>query len=170
MNVRIILSRVLSEVLAKSVRYCKYLTYIRRAGTQKELDNKPAVDIIIFTGHLAHESAAPPPPPTKTPDASPPWHPQPTSGSRQSSSVSQQRLLRLRRPDAGQVRDAAQGSHRQQLYQRVRAGLRLLSPIVLSGAGRAVPGRRVRFAPAQAPPPRGGQHDRPRRESCIATA
>src|ERR1017187_9767844 len=145
MTVKVILSYILSRAPAKSAWNRQAISYIARTKAQKELDNKPEMYVIIFTGHLANDSATPTRQ-TKTPVASPPRHPQPTSRSRQPSSVSQQRLLRLRRPDAGQVRDAAPGSHRQGFHQRVRAGLRFLPPIVLSGAGRAAAGRRVRLA------------------------
>src|ERR1700687_3212925 len=143
MNVKVIVSCVLPQALAKSACDWQNIPYTTKRKAQKELDNKSVMDVIIFTGGLVNDSTAPTRPPTETPGASPPRHPQPTSGSRQPSSVSQQRLLRLRRPDAGQVRDAAPGSHRQGFHQRVRAGFRFLAPIVLSGAGRAAAGRRV---------------------------
>ena len=86
------------------------------------------------------------------------------------SAVSGPTLLRLRRPDAGQVRDAAPGSHRQGFHQRVRAGLRFLPPIVLSGAGRVAAERRVRLASAQTRPARRAQTDHPGDGVCRRAA
>ena len=48
----------------------------------------------------------------------------------------------------------------KRVNQRFGAGLRFLTPIVLSGAGRAPTGRHVRLASAQARPARWAQTDR----------
>src|SRR5258705_4382689 len=131
MNVKRMLSLRVGLVMECMANINDGYGILARVEAQKELDNLPVVDVIIFTGRLANDSTARPS--AEAPDASPSWNTQSASGSCQSSSVSQQRLLRLRRSSTGQVRDAAPGSHRQWFHQPVRACLRLLTPVVLSG-------------------------------------
>src|SRR5579863_2508416 len=150
MNVKAMLSVRLILAINDLADYLVYCANKASSRRQKELDNRTYVDVIIFTGRSLHDSAASARPSAKASDASPPWHAQPASGSRRPSAVSQQRLLRSRRPATGQVRDAASRSRRPGFYQRVRASLRLLSPIVLSGSVGVSAGRIIRLASPQA--------------------
>ena len=77
------------------------------------------------------------------------------------SLVSKQRFLRSRRSGPSQVRDVASGPCRQQLHQRLRAGLRLFSSLVLSSSECLPAGWGVWLAAAQARPARRTQTDRP---------
>jgi transposase len=65
MTVKVILSYILSRAPAKSAWNRQAISYIARTKAQKELDNKPEMYVIIFTGHLANDSATPTRPPTK---------------------------------------------------------------------------------------------------------
>ncbi len=136
-----------------------YCSIMSSRWTQKSLDKRDMYDVIIFTGR-AHAPTSTARFANQTPVASPPRHPQPPSGSRHPCAVSSRRLLRSRRSRPSQVRDAASGSRRPTLRQRVRRSLRTVPAILLPSPSSFSRGRIFRFASAQARATRRPQVDR----------
>ena len=139
-----------------------------RARTRKWLDINECEDIIRLTGQA---DALPliPRLQTQGKDTSSPRDTQSASGCCLLPAVSQQRLLRSRRSDAGEVRNAPSGPRRQSLRQRVRRQLRPLAPVVLSNASCLSGSWTLRLAPSQARPAGRPQADWAGYGVCPAT-
>jgi hypothetical protein len=97
---------------------------------QKKLDSRSNIDIIIFT-YLNGRSAT-----DETIITPPAGRPESSPGRCPARELSQQRLFRSGGPAAGQVRDAAAVGCRPATGQPGGQGVRFLTAIVLSGAGR----------------------------------
>src|SRR5262249_8235397 len=103
-----------------------WMHMFNRGVAQKKLDSTSFMDLITFTGGAAYDSTAVSRTSAKAPTPPPAWDSQPATENRHRSLVPSQRLLRPRRPAAGQIRDAASGSGRKKFHQRVRTRLRFL--------------------------------------------
>lgn len=122
---------------------------------QKELDNLAENDIIIFTS-LDGRSAA-----DKTILAPPTGYPESSPARGPARGLSQPRVFRSRGSAPGQVRDAAAGGCRQAGGQPGSQGIRFLTAIVLSGAGRlSTSGSRWLVAAETGAPIRAQTHGR----------
>src|SRR5438046_2657387 len=104
MNVKTILSDAFPDAAGLWRDYWLSRQYLTEEGTQKKLDSSLCSDVIIFTGNAAHDSTAFSRPPAKAPNPPPAWNAQPATENRHCSLVSTERLLRSRRPAAGQIR------------------------------------------------------------------
>jgi hypothetical protein len=100
------------------------------SGVQKELDNSHVSNIIVFTGWHGNPAA------NQTITAPPAGHAESSPAGSPPRELSEQRLLRSGRSAAGQVRDAAAGGYRETAGQPGSQSVRLITPVVLSGADR----------------------------------
>jgi len=130
---------------------------------QKELDSLAQKDIIIFT-YLNGRSAA-----DKTILAPPAGYPKSSPARGAARGFSQPRIFRSRGSAPGQVRDAAASGCRQAAGQPCSQGIRFLTAIVLSGAGRlSTSGSRWLVAAETGPPIRAQTYGR-NHAICAAT-
>jgi hypothetical protein len=97
---------------------------------KKELDIGLCGNIIVFTVRYGNPAA------DQTIIASPAGHAESSPSGSPPRELSKQRLFRSGRSAPGQVRDAAAGGYRQTAGQPGSQSVRLLAPVVLSGAGR----------------------------------
>jgi hypothetical protein len=101
----------------------------RRDCAQKELDIQCLMYIIIFT--VEHVRSAT----NQTIIPARAGHIESSPERSASRELSRQRLLRCRRPAAGQIRDAATGGCRQAIGQSGSKDVWLFAPVILSGTG-----------------------------------
>ena len=123
----------------RSHRRVHIIVISRASGTQKGLDNRPEVYIIIFTsdrrcsGGLINAQQGQKVQ-ARRPQAA--RHAQSASRRGDRPSVRSWRFLRSRRPSATQVRDASPRHGRQAVGHSVRYSIRLLTPYLLSRGSR----------------------------------
>jgi len=144
----------------RSHRRVHIIVMSRASGTQKGLDNRPEVYIIIFTsdrrcsGGLINAQQGQKVQ-ARRPQAA--RHAQSASRRGDRPSVRSWRFLRSRRPSATQVRDASPRHGRQAVGHSVRYSIRLLTPYLLSSGSRLSAGRSLRVIAREARTPASAQ-------------
>ena len=144
----------------------------KRCDGEKQLDKSAVMYIIIFTdrSHVSPKSSRP----RQTQCLAPNQHSAPASAAGYRPAIPGPTLLRCPRPDAGQVRVAAQGGGRWRAGQLSGNGFRVVAPLFLPGALCLRRGRVGRLGTAEARTTAGPQVERrgvgvPRTASSRAT-